>query len=126
MCSASSSDCNSSGVLCIVVLLALYNSSNFLLLFTPLVLYMVFTPYHYSINRSHTFGRKFDLESVWALLRTLLYCVVNIRNIAFILLQVVVASYDTVFPAVERDVKDVDDNCELVHNYPMHASRPVL
>ena len=38
------------------------------------------------------------------------------------LLQVVVASYDTVFPAVEQDVKDVDDNCELMHNnYPVHA-----
>ena len=37
------------------------------------------------------------------------------------LLQVVVASYDTVFPAVEQDVKDVDDNCKLMHNYPMHA-----
>lgn len=37
------------------------------------------------------------------------------------LLQVVVASYDTVFPAVEQDVKDVDDNCELMLNYPVHA-----
>ena len=82
---------------------------------------MVFTSYHYGINRSHTFGRIFDLQSVWVFLRMLLYCVVNIRNIAFILLQVVVASYDTVFPAVERDVKDVDDNCEFVHNYPIRV-----